>query len=151
MGNTKQVSIRWKEGKEFEATTESGHMVTTDASEVYGGKNHGPSPMELLLVCLGNCTGISVIDILLKKRQMVTGFELRVEAVSSDTHPKVYTDIEIIYILYGDAVSPVAVEDAIRLSKEKYCGISEMLGKSARLKTRFEINPPRVDHDDNRA
>ena len=137
----KHIAIRWIDGKEFQATTESGHTVTTDAKEVYGGKNHGPSPMELLLACLGNCTGISVIDILLKKRQNVSGFELRVEGITSDMHPKVYTDIGIVYILHGNNISPKAVEDAIQLSKEKYCGISDMLGKSARIKTRFEIIP----------
>ncbi len=141
MGDTKHIAIRWIEGKEFQATTESGHTVTTDAKEAYGGKNHGPSPMELLLACLGNCTGISVIDILTKKRQEISGFELRVEGIISDTHPKVYTDIEVVYILHGKDISPKAAEDAIQLSKEKYCGISEMLGKSARVTTRFEIVP----------
>ncbi|MFA6506570.1 MAG: OsmC family protein [Treponemataceae bacterium] len=139
MGDVKHIQIRWVQGKEFEATTESGHRVITDAREEFGGKNHGPSPMELLLVCLGNCTGISVADILLKKRQNLTAFELRVDGVGSDTHPKVYTDIEIVYVVHGRDISPKAVEDAIQLSKEKYCGISEMLGKTAKLTTRFEI------------
>lgn len=139
MGDVKHIQIRWVQGKEFEATTESGHRVVTDASAAYGGGNHGPSPMELLLVCLGNCTGISVVDILLKKRQAVTGFELRVDGAGSDTQPKVYTDIEIVYVVHGRGISPKAVEDAISLSKEKYCGISEMLGKTAKITTKYEI------------
>ncbi len=139
MGDVKLVQIKWIEGKEFEATTESGHKIVTDAREAFGGKNHGPSPMELLLVCLGNCTGISVVDILLKKRLEVAAFDMRVEAVGSDTHPKVYTDIGITYVVHGNGIPPKAVEDAIQLSKEKYCGISEMLGKTAKITTKYEI------------
>jgi putative redox protein len=139
VGDVKKVQVRWIEGKEFETTTESGHRIVTDAREHVGGKNHGPSPMDLLLTCLGSCSGISVVDILLKKRQAVTGFEIRVEGIVSELAPKVYTDLELVYQVRGRDISPKAVEDAIQLSKEKYCGISDMLGRSASLKTRFEI------------
>lgn len=139
MGNSRQVHIRWIEGKAFEGTTESGHKVVTDASEAYGGHNSGPSPMELLLVALGNCTGISVADILVKKRQDLSGFELRVEGIDSEERPKVYTDISIVYVVKGRNISAKAVEDAIALSKEKYCGISAMLSATAKVTTSYEI------------
>lgn len=143
MGDVRRVQVRWVDGKEFETTTESGHRVVTDARIQAGGNNHGPSPMELLLSSLGSCSGISVIDILRKKRQAVTGFEMRVEGVvgPADTSPKGYTDIEVVYVVRGKDISPQAVEDAIHLSKTKYCGISTMLGKSANLKSRYEIIP----------
>ncbi len=139
MGDLKHVLVRWVKGKEFETTTESGHHVITDASLQYGGTNHGPSPMELLLGCLGSCTGISVVDILLKKRQAVTAFEMQVEGRIADTYPKVYSDLEVIYFVHGKNISPKAVDEAIALSREKYCSISEMLAKSAKLTMRYEI------------
>lgn len=142
MGNVRRVQVHWIDGKEFETKTESGHRVVTDASIQAGGNNHGPSPMELLLASLGSCTGISFVDILRKKRQAITSVEIRVEGVTGgDTVPKIYTDLEVVYVVRGKNVSPKAVEDAIHLSKTKYCGISTMLGKTANLKTRFEIIP----------
>ncbi len=142
MSDVRSVQVQWIEGKEFETTTDSGHRVRTDARIQAGGNNHGPSPMELLLASLGSCTGISFVDILRKKRQAISGVEIRVEGVvGDDTYPKTYTDLEVVYVVHGKDISPKAVEDAIYLSKTKYCGISAMLAKSANLKTRFEIIP----------
>lgn len=140
MSDVRHVQVKWIDGKEFETTTESGHRVVTDARIQVGGTNHGPSPMELLLASLGSCTGISVVDILRKMRQDITGVEIRVEGViGGDSVPKTYTDIEVVYVMRGKDISPKAVEDAIHLSKTKYCGISTMLSKSANLTSRFEI------------
>jgi putative redox protein len=98
--------------------------------------------MELLLASLGGCTGMSFVDILLRKRQVITGVEIRVEGiVGGETHPKTYTDLEVVYIVRGKGVSPKAVEDAIHLSKAKYCSVSAMLAKTANVRTRFEITP----------
>ncbi len=142
MSDVRRVQVRWIDGKEFETTTESGHRVVTDARIQAGGNNHGPSPMELLLASLGSCTGISFVDILRKKRQAISSVEIRVEGViGGDTYPKTYTDLEVVYVVHGKDISPKAVEDAIHLSKTKYCGISAMLAKSANVKTRFEIIP----------
>lgn len=142
MSDVRRVQVRWIDGKEFETTTESGHRLVTDAGTHAGGKNHGPSPMELLLASLGSCTGISFVDILRKKRQAISDVEIHVEGiVASDTFPKTYTDLEVVYVVHGKDISPAAVEDAIRLSKTKYCGISTMLGKSANVKTRYNIIP----------
>lgn len=135
----KRASVRWVEGKEFEATTESNHRVTMDTAIQFGGKNQGPTPMELLLLGLGGCTGMNVIGILQKKREAVTSLEIRVEAVHADTSPTIFTDIDLIYIVHGKDVSPKAVEEAIHLSETKYCGASAMLGRAANIKTRFEI------------
>jgi putative redox protein len=129
------------EGKEFQATTESEHRVTMDAPVASGGNNHGPSPMELLLVSLGGCTAMDVADILRKKRQAVSGLEVRVEGVRAETYPMVYTDLRLVFIVRGKEIEAKAVEDAIQLSETKYCSVGAMLGQVAKLTTRYEIVP----------
>lgn len=138
-GNVRTAHARWVEGKEFDIATGSGHHVTIDSTEKGGGKNHGPSPMELVLVGLAGCTAIDVIDILKKKREQVTGLDVRVDGERADTTPAVYNNIEICYVVRGKAVSPKSVESAIHLSETKYCSVGAMLGKTARIKTRYEI------------
>ena len=110
-----------------------------DAPEQYGGKNNGPSPMEVLLASVGGCTGMDVVEILRKKQQAVSGVEIRVEATRAETYPKIYTDIELIYLIRGKNISAAAVEEAIHLSETKYCSVSIMLGRAARVRTRYEI------------
>lgn len=135
----KYALTRWSEGTGFEAASGSGHRLVIDAAPKAGGKNHGPSPMELVLVALAGCTAMDVVDILKKKRQQVTGLEVRVEGTRAEDHPKVYTDIEIIYIVRGKNISSQAVERAIHLSETKYCSVGAMLGKTAEIKTQYEI------------
>jgi putative redox protein len=135
----KHATVRWVQGKEFEATTESERRVIMDAPVASGGQNSGPSPMELLLVSLGGCTGMDVVAILRKKQQAVSGVEIRIEAVRAETYPMIYTDITVVYAVRGKDISPKAVEDAIHLSETKYCGVGAMLAKAANLKTRYEI------------
>ncbi len=124
---------------EFEGTTGSEHRLTLDSGVGGGGKNHGPSPMELLLLGLAGCTGMDVIDILKKKRQAVRGLEVRVEGLRAEQSPKVYTDIEVTYVVRGRNISPKAVEDAIELSETKYCSAELMLGKTAKIISHYEI------------
>ncbi len=140
-GDIKKVAARWVEGLEFQGITGSGHTLVMDAMEQGGGKNHGPSPMELLLVGLAGCTGMDVIQILQKKRQQVSGLEVKVEGVRAETDPKVYTEIDLVYTVRGKDVSARAVERAIQLSEEKYCGAGHILRKTAQFRTRFEIIP----------
>ncbi len=135
----RSAQVRWVEGHEFEGTTGSEHHVTLDSPIKAGGKNHGPSPMELLLLGMAGCTGIDVIDIMKKKRQAVTGLQVRVEGIRADEPPAVYTDIEVVYIVHGKDISPKALEDAIHLSETKYCGAGVMLGKTAKITSRYEI------------
>ncbi|HEX9074563.1 MAG TPA: OsmC family protein [Anaerolineae bacterium] len=135
----KTAEARWVEGLEFEGTTGSEHRLTLDAAVNGGGKNHGPSPMELLLLGLAGCTGMDVIDILKKKRQSVSGLQVRVEGIRAEHPPKVYTDIQVTYFVRGKNISPKAVEDAIELSETKYCGAGIMLGKTAKITSHYEI------------
>lgn len=141
MAEIKSAAVRWVEGIEFEATTGSGHHLVLDGGIGGGGKNHGASPMELLLAGMAGCTGMDVIDILRKKRQAVSGLEVKVEGKRAETHPMVYTDIQVTYLVRGKDISQKAVEDAIHLSETKYCGAGVMLGKTAKINTRYEILP----------
>src|SRR3990172_1055223 len=117
MGLGKTVSIKWDQGLSFDGRSGSGHTLRLDGK----GNVTGFSPMELLLMGLAGCTGMDVIDILRKKQQAVSAFEVKVSGIQCKEHPKVYTDIEIEYVVRGQNIDPKAVERAIELSQTKYC------------------------------
>ena len=121
--------------RQFVATSGTGHHLLIDDA----AGNTGAKPIELVAIALGGCTGFDVINILRKKRQQVTGYEVRVEAEQAPTPPNVFTSVRIHHLVTGIDVSPQAVEDAIRLSEEKYCSVGAMVQKSAELHTTFEI------------
>lgn len=102
----------------------------------------GVSPMELVLVAVAGCTGVDVVNILEKKRQRPERFELGVRAKRADIHPKVYTEIEVTYHLWGGHLQIKDIEQAIQLSEEKYCSVSAMLRGSARITTRYVYHTP---------
>lgn len=139
MGEVLTVRSRLLDGMQFAAEAGSGHTVTLDAAEHAGGQGAGFVPMELLLVGLAGCTGMDVISILRKKRQQVTGYEVRVRGERAEDHPMVYTDITVEHVFTGHDVSPEAVARAIELSEAKYCGAGAMLGKTAKLVHTFRI------------
>ena len=129
------ASVTWVEDRRFVGTASSGHAIVVDAS----AEKQGSSPMELLLIGMAGCTAYDVMSILEKKRQRVTGLQVSARAERAAEPPRVYTKIEIEYLLRGSGIKPKAVEDAIRLSKEKYCSASIMLGKTAQITTSFRI------------
>lgn len=137
MGKT--ATVTWKGDMHFTATTDTGFVLTLDADSGVGGQEMGFRPLELMLVSLAGCTGMDVISILKKKRQEVTGFEVRVTAEQATGFPKVYTEIEITYVVRGGNIDPGAVERSIELSQTKYCPASAMLSKAASIRTRYEI------------
>ena len=99
------------------------------------------SPVQSLLGALGSCSGIDVIMILRKKRQRVTGYEVLVEGLRREEHPRIFTHIEVIHRLRGVDLDPAAIADAIRLSDTKYCTVHAMLEGAAEITSRFEILP----------
>lgn len=105
----------------------------------HGDKQTGPAPMELVLIGLAGCTAMDVVSIMAKKRQPLTSLQVQVEAHRAPNHPKVYTEIHIKYIAYGEGISPEALQRAIELSEHTYCSVSAMLGKTATITTSFEI------------
>ena len=128
-----------EEGMRFDAHATSGYHVTLDSNELSGGQRGGFSPMEMLLVGLAGCTGMDVISILRKKRQDVTGYEVRVQGIRAEEHPKVFVEINIEHIVTGHNVQPAAIARAIELSKTRYCGAEAMLGKVARITNTYRI------------
>lgn len=140
MGEVKKASVKWVEGHQFQTFTGSGHQAIIDSASA-DGKSLGPSPMELLLVGFAGCTGIDVIDILKKKRLDVSGLEVRVDGERCESYPMVYTEIEVVYVVTGKDIPASAVEQAIQLSEDKYCGAGAMLAKTAKITHRYEIIP----------
>ena len=133
-------TVRWTgEGMSFTAETGSGHLVAMDGAPEGGGRNLAPRPMEIVLLGTGGCTAYDVVVILRKSGQQVTGCEVRLAAERADTDPKVFTKIHMHFIVRGRALKKNVVDHAIRLSHEKYCSASAMLGKTAEITKDFEI------------
>jgi len=139
MAETMSVQAKLATDMRFEAEAGSGHHVTLDAAEHDGGHNEGFRPMEMLLVGLAGCTGMDVISILRKKRQQVTGYEVRVTGVRAEDHPMVFVEITVEHIVTGYHIQAEAVARAIQLSEERYCGAGAMLGKVAHLTHTYRI------------
>ena len=128
-----EATAVWIDHHRFVGEASSAHGIVVD-----GDKKSGPSPMELVLIGLCGCTGYDVASILTKKREPYTGLEVRAEAERAAEPPTVYTQIKLVYRVTGK-VSRKAVEDAVRLSKEKYCSVSAMLEKTAQITSEIEL------------
>ena len=135
-----QCTVRWNgEGMSFIAETESRHLVAMDGAPDGGGRNLAPRPMELVLAGTGGCTAYDVVLILKRSRQDVAACELKLSAERAQTDPKVFTKIHMHFIVRGKRLKPSIVENAVRLSRDKYCSASKMLEKTAEITTDFEI------------
>jgi putative redox protein len=132
-GLVNNAKATWIAQQRYTGIADSGHSITVD-----GDKAAGNSPMELVLIGLCGCTGYDVVSILQKKREPLTSLEVRAEAERAPHPPAVYTSIRLIYRV-GGTVSRKAVEDAVRLSEEKYCSVSAMLSKTAKITTAIEF------------
>jgi putative redox protein len=129
-----QASAVWVNNHRFVAESDSSHAIVVDGDHATGN-----TPMELVLIGLCGCTGYDVASILQKKREPFTRLEVRAKAERAEQPPKVYTAIKLVYKI-GGKVSRKAVEDAVRLSKEKYCSVSAMLEKTAKITAEIEIH-----------
>ena len=134
-----ECKVKWFEGMSFIAETGSGHLVAMDGAPETGGRNLAPRPMEIVLAGTGGCTSFDVVMILKRARQDVTGCEVKLTAERAESDPKVFTKIHMHFIVTGKNLKEDAVERAIRLSAEKYCSASIMLGKTAAMTHDFEI------------
>ena len=129
-----QANVKWKQQTQFDGQAGSGHSIKVD-----GDSKAGNSPMELVLIALCGCTAYDVVTILQKKREPLTGAEVSAKAEKAPTPPSVFTEIKLIYRVAGN-VSRKAVEDAVRLSEEKYCSVAAMLSKTARITYEIELD-----------
>lgn len=121
-----KVSVKWDDNLRFTAMNEQGHRTEIDATQTEG-KPLGITPMELLLMALGACTGIDIVDILHKQRQPLTELEIAVTGERRAEVPHYFEKIHIEYVLTGDGLEERKVQRAIELSQEKYCSVGAML------------------------
>lgn len=136
-----QLTQPLKSDRQFVATSGSEHHMLLD--DPAGGT--GPKPIELVAVALAGCTAFDVITILRQKyRQSVTGYEVRVEADQAERPPQVFTDVRIRHVVTGYEIDAAAVQEAIRLSEEKYCSVGAMVKQTATLHTTYEIIEEKV-------
>jgi putative redox protein len=133
------VTLKQISGLAMAAVADSGHWVTTDGPQQYGGYSAGPRPMELLLMSLATCTAMDVVSILKKKRVKLDDFSMKVEAEQAPEHPKVFTDIKLRYTFVGRGIKDADVERALELSESKYCSVSTMLKTIASISRDYEI------------
>jgi len=134
-----KARVKLIEGVSFAGQSESGHTVVMDGPPDSGGKNLGVRPMEMLVLGLGGCSAFDVVHILRKGRQVITDCIAEIDATRADTDPKVFTRIHVHFIVSGRGLDPNRVEQAVKLSAEKYCSASIMLGKVAEITHDFEI------------
>jgi len=138
--------VAWTRRRQFVGTDEAGHSIVMDAKPEYNGDGSGIRPVELVLHGLAGCTGMDVISVLEKKRQDVRGLEIVVHGRQrTDEFPKIYTDIEVEYVVTGYGVKPEAVARAIQLSEEKYCSVKGMFSDQVNVTTSYrvvEAEPP---------
>jgi putative redox protein len=127
-----EARTTWIKDQQFDGVAGSGHKIVVD-----GDKKAGNSPVELVLIALCGCTGYDVVSILKKKREPFTSVEVRAEGERATEPPMVYTDIRLVYRVGGN-VSHKAVEDAVRLSEEKYCSVAAMLNRTAKISYKIE-------------
>ena len=138
MTDWREVDAEWRENGTFTGNNSKGVSVQMGSAE---GKP-GFTPMELLLVSLAGCTGMDIADIMLKKRQPLNALKVKVRGLRAMDFPKVYKEIEVTYLAWGDGIKPSALEQAIALSEEKYCSVSLMLGAVAQIHTSYHILSP---------
>jgi len=136
-----ECTINWvaASGMAFMAETGSGHVLTMDGAPEGGGRNLAPRPMETVLAGTGACTAYDVVLILKRGRHAVTGCQVKVTSERAATDPKVFTRINMHFIVTGKALPEAAVQRAIQMSHERYCSASIMLAKTAEITTSHEL------------
>jgi putative redox protein len=134
-----KARVKWVEQASFLGETGSNHAVLMDGPPTAGGRNLGPRPMEMLLLGTGGCTCFDVVSILKKSRQAISDCYVELDAERAEIDPKVFTRIHMHFVVKGKNIKLEVVEKAIKLSAEKYCSASIMLGQTAVITHDFEV------------
>ena len=133
-------TVRWSgDGMSFLAETGSGHLLAMDGAADGGGRNLAPRPMEVMLAGAGGCTAYDVMVILKKNGQEVSGCEVQLQAERAPADPKVFTKIHYKFVVRGRALKRNLVDQAVRLSHDKYCSATAILLKTAEITKEIEI------------
>lgn len=133
------ATVKLVDGMRFAAVGDSGHSQLMDGLPKFGGTDSAPRPMELLLFGLGGCTGMDTISILRKKKQDVTGLEIRLKGTKADKDPMRYTDITIEFVITGRGIDESAVKRAVTLSMDKYCSVKATLEQQTNIDFAYKI------------
>lgn len=136
-----EATIKQITGITFAGKATSNHWVMLDGKKEFGGAEGANSPMELVLIALGGCTGMDVVSILEKMRVQFDRFEIALSSEQAKDYPRVFTRVKIEYHFWGTDIPKDKVEKAIQLSQEKYCSVSAMVKKTARVTTEYVLHP----------
>ena len=134
-----EARVKWVEQRTFLGESGSGHSVVMDGAPDAGGRDLGVRPMEMLLLGMGGCTAFDVVDILQKGREPVEDVVIELSGTRADDIPKVFTKIDVKYIITGKGLNPDKVERAVHLSADKYCSATIMMGATAEITHTIEI------------
>ncbi|KXA95711.1 hypothetical protein AKJ65_01110 [candidate division MSBL1 archaeon SCGC-AAA259E19] len=134
-----EVEVKQVEGISFLGRADSDHWIVMDGPSDLGGYDAGSRPMELLLIALGGCTGMDVVTLLDKMRVEYDHLEIRISASQREEYPKIFTEINLEYKIFGEKVPEDKVKKAIDNSQNKYCSVSGVLRKSADISYDYEI------------
>ncbi len=134
-----KARVKWVQDRTFLGESGSGHSVVMDGAPDAGGRDLGVRPMEMLLLGMGGCTAFDVVDILMKGREPVSDCVVELDGERAETVPKVFTKIALHYIVSGDGLNPEKVERAVKLSAEKYCSATIMMGETAKVTHTIEV------------
>jgi len=132
------VDMAWTDQLAFEADLD-GHRLIVDATKETGGNDLGPRPKKLMLASLGGCTGVDVIMILKKMKVEVEAFNVIIEADVTEEHPKHYNKIKVIYQFKGKDLPYDKLERAVKLSEEKYCGVTAVYRKAMEMEVEIRV------------
>ena len=135
------INLIRKSGKfNFEAENENGFTVELDAKAAIGGEGKGFRPMEMLLIGLGGCSGIDMVNVLTKQKEPLDDVKIAISATRKDEEmPPIFDVIDIHFDLFGDLSIP-KVERALQMTFDKYCSVSNILGRSATINFTYKIN-----------
>lgn len=133
------IKVNWIDGMRFVATDSVGHSIVMDASKQSGCEGSGFSPMQLLLIALGGCTGMDVIHIMRKQRHQVNDLEIFVSGKRVEEPPRFYNNIHVEYRIQGKDIKESAVQRAIQLSEDKYCSVGATLRAKAKVTSNYDI------------
>jgi putative redox protein len=134
-----RVSWLGSDGMAFSAETGSGHLINMDGAPEAGGRNLAPRPMELLLAGAGGCSAFDVVLILQKTRQAISACQVSLQADRATEDPKVFTKINLHFLVKGKDLDPAKVERAVKLSHDKYCSATAILAKTAEITYSIEV------------
>ncbi|NMB00149.1 MAG: OsmC family protein [Firmicutes bacterium] len=134
-----QAQVKWNGKMGFVGVSGTNHAVVMDVSKENGGDGTAPSPMEMVLLGLAGCSGVDVAQIVKKKRLTVRDFQISVSGERADEHPRVFTKVDLTFVFEGENLTMKPLEDAVRLSLDKYCSVAGMVSKTAEINWKVEI------------